>query len=902
VYEQSVKSGGFQGELESLRRRIRELEAIEAERQGSDSGELAAELVERCKELDCLYSISSIVERPGITLKELLAEVVEALPTAWRFSEAARARIILEDKEFRSIDFVPGEWTQQADISIGAKKCGRIEVVYNETVPCGGEGPFLAEEARLLGAVAERLGRIIERMRNEKALRDEKDFTEHVLNALTDAFYVVGINGDLIRWNRVLSREFGYTDEELSSMNVLDFFEGDDAERQRDFYETLLGNGRGGIESTTVTKDGRRIPYYFQSTLLRDVDGRPYAICGVGRDITEQKRAREAMRVSEERYRDIFENASDLIQSVTPEGRYLYVNRAWRGALGYTEEEIKNLTVEDVIHPEDLEHCLQVIREVMDGKEARSVEARFISRDGEEIMVEGSASCHFEEGKPIYTRGIFRDISERRKMEEALKTSEQYFRSLIENAYDAVTVLNPDGSMRYTSPSFERMTGYKPDELIGLNAFEFIHSEDIPNVLDVFTEGQKEPHKTATAEYRFHHADGSWHYVEAVGRNLLADPAVQGIVVNYRDVTLKREIENALRESEEKFRTIAGTARDAIIMINDEGKISYWNPAAEKIFGYRSEEVMGEDMHKIIVPQAKHENYLREMSSFGKDGRGSLIGTTREMTGMAKGGERIPIETSLSSLLIGGRWHALGIARDISERKKAEEALRAVNRELETFAHTLSHDLRSPLSFAYGYAFMLQNRKLQQLDRDGREWLDEIVLSLIRMDNFITSLLEYARAGQPGGETTRVEPGKIIDEVLKELGTGLRESGLEVTIDGELPAVRVDAVKLGQVLTNLISNSIKYAETGSPLRIAVGSSVDGDEVTFHISDNGRGIPEEKLETIFEPFTRLQSGDSSNGLGIGLSTVKRAVEGWGGRVWAESPPGEGATFHFTAPSA
>ncbi len=489
-----------------------------------------------------------------------------------------------------------------------------------------------------------------------------------------------------------------------------------------------------------------------------------------------------------------------------------------------------------------------------------------------------------------------------REAEEAISASERWFRSLIENAYDAVTVLDADGTMRYISPSFERMTGYDPEELTGKVAFDFIHPEDLPALAAMFAEKLQEPYSVATAEYRYRHAAGSWRYLEAVGSNLLADEAVRGIVVNYHDITERREMEEALRESEERFRALAATAHDAIIMINDLGEITFWNAAAERMFGYAADEVMGRDLHKMMIPEEMHAAYHRDIAAFSVTGSGRMLGKTHELEGRRKDGGRFAMELSLSSLRVGGRWHAVGIVRDISERKEVEERLRAANRELEAFAHTLSHDLRGMLSTAYGYARMLERVCGNSLDRERRSWLEEIIKSLTRMDRFTASLLEYARAGVPEGAATRIPLREALDLALRGLEPVFMKRGVELNVAEPLPEVKADATRLQQVLYNLLHNAARHAGAAAPPRVALSASSRGEEVVVAVSDNGKGIPAEKLDIIFEPFVRLRGEGDAQGLGIGLSTVRRAVEGWGGKVWVESEPGRGSTFFFTVPAA
>ncbi|MDY6794692.1 MAG: HAMP domain-containing sensor histidine kinase [Actinomycetota bacterium] len=226
---------------------------------------------------------------------------------------------------------------------------------------------------------------------------------------------------------------------------------------------------------------------------------------------------------------------------------------------------------------------------------------------------------------------------------------------------------------------------------------------------------------------------------------------------------------------------------------------------------------------------------------------------------------------------------------NIDRRKRMEEELRSRSLELESFAQTMSHDLRSPISLIGGYA---------EAEIDA---LDSIMRAAHHMDDSVTSLLEYAGAESPAGQAERVEPAGIVGEILEGLGVELERRGLEIDVQGDMPAVPLDPLRLEQALANLVGNAVKHMTANPQPRIEIGASSESETVTFFVGDNGPGLPPNKLDQIFRPFKSF-SITGTQGLGIGLSTVKRAVEGWGGRAWVESAPGEGATFFFTAPSA
>ncbi|MBN2124480.1 MAG: PAS domain S-box protein [Deltaproteobacteria bacterium] len=290
---------------------------------------------------------------------------------------------------------------------------------------------------------------------------------------------------------------------------------------------------------------------------VKDETGRVTLLIPEGRDITHLKEAEDALRESEERYRDLFENANDLIQAVAPDGRFLYVNRAWRETLGYGEEEVERLSVFDIIHPDSRAHCREVFRQVLGGEKVESFEAAFLAKKGGKILLEGNLNCRFVEGRPVSTRAIFRDITERKEIEEALKISE------------------------------------------------------------------------------------------------------------------------------ERFRTIAASAQDAIVSVDNDGRISYWNPSAARIFGYQEKEALGRDIHDLLAPEKYHTQCQQGFDRWRSTGKGPVIGSVRELTALRRDGSEIPIELSLSSVRIRGAWNAIGLVRDITKRKRAEAELEKRTRDLD---------------------------------------------------------------------------------------------------------------------------------------------------------------------------------------------------------------------------
>ncbi|MFC1908932.1 PAS domain S-box protein [Chloroflexota bacterium] len=379
------------------------------------------DLRERVKELGCLYGIARIMEKTDIPLNDQYQEVVNLLRNAWQYPEVTCTRIIIDDIKVETDNYRETKWKQSSDITVYGKKAGTVQVYYLEERPVIDEGPFSKEERLLIDAVAERLGRVTERNQAEEALRQSEENLKAYLENAPDAVYLNDLKGNFLYGNKIAEKLTGYKREELigKSFLKLNLLPAKYWKKAGKLLAlSAIGRPTGPDELELVRMDGSRIWTSISTTPIKQ-EGKIIVI-GFVRDITERKQAEEALRESEQRFRDLFENASDLIQSVTTDGHFIYVNRAWRETLGYTQEEIAGLSMLDIIHLDSQAHCMEVFQRVMSGENIEGIEAAFVTKDGRKIMVEGNANCKFTDGKPVATRGIFRDITERKRAEEAL--------------------------------------------------------------------------------------------------------------------------------------------------------------------------------------------------------------------------------------------------------------------------------------------------------------------------------------------------------------------------------------------------------------------------------------------------------------------------------------------------
>ena len=270
-----------------------------------------------------------------------------------------------------------------------------------------------------------------------------------------------------------------------------------------------------------------------------------------------------------------------------------------------------------------------------------------------------------------------------------IRRREEHFRGLTEHGMDITQAFTESGKIVYQSPSHTNILGYAPKELLGKCAFDLFHEEDKAQWESVLT-SLLNGDGVEFFEHRLRHKQGYYQYFESNCINLLNNKALKAIVLNARDVTERKRAEEGRRENEEKLQNISASAQDAIIMMDNDGNISYWNEAAVKIFGYTKEEAIGQELHMFISPERYHEAYKQGYSRFQWTGEGDAVGKTLELLGVKKDGTEFPFELSLSAVKIKTKWNAIGILRDITERKQAEEALRESERglaEAQRIAH-----------------------------------------------------------------------------------------------------------------------------------------------------------------------------------------------------------------------
>jgi PAS domain S-box-containing protein len=362
-----------------------------------------------------------------------------------------------------------------------------------------------------------------------------------------------------------------------------------------------------------------------------------------------------------------------------------------------------------------------------------------------------------------------------------------------------------------------------------------------------------------------------------------------------------------LAESPALLGGIVQLASEGILSIDEHQRIHLFNAGAEEIFGWTASEIFGQPLSLLIPPRYHRQHDEEHLPLFARAHPAARrMGERSEVYGRRRSGEEFPAEVSISKIDIAGKRMYNAVVRDVTERKRYEAALHArseelarSNAELEQFAYVASHDLQEPLRMVASYTQLLQRRYQGKLDEQADKYIHFAVDGAQRMQALINDLLALSRVGTQGKPFVPTDVSHVVARALRWLERALAESSGMVAV-GPMPTVLADPGQLEQVVQNLIANALKFRRPGKQPRVEVSAERGEGAWVFAVRDNGIGFEQQFAEQIFLVFQRLHTRAEYAGTGVGLAICKKIVERHGGRIWAESAPGAGATFRFTVP--
>jgi PAS domain S-box-containing protein len=508
--------------------------------------------------------------------------------------------------------------------------------------------------------------------------------------------------------------------------------------------------------------------------------------------------------------------------------------------------------------------------------------------------------------------------AQKQQAEQLLRESEYRYHTLASISPVGIFRTDTNGSTTYVNPQWCSIASMSFDAAMGDGWLEAVHPDDRARLMQGWRESTVSG-KTSVTEYRFLHPDGSIAWV--MGRAVpeyAPDNKVAGYVGTITDITERKQAEAALKASERQLSLIYENISDVLFYLAVEGEDRYRfitvNKAFLKVTGLQAGQVEGKPVLEVIPPPA-HKLVLGNYRKAIQTKKAVRWEEISEYPAGRKYGEVsvIPIVDADGSVT-----HLIGTVHDITERKQSEEQiqklnadlerrvlertiqLETLNKELESFSYSVSHDLRAPLRAISGFSEIISRRHRDDLNEEGRHYVDNIVQASERMGRLIDDLLTYARLGRTGVRVEPVSLKRLLKDIQRNLQVRLVETGGRLNLPEDLPTVRGDQTLLMQVFTNLLENALKYTRAGAPPQIWLTYTLEDEHIVVQVRDNGIGIPAEYQEKIFNMFQRLHTEEEYPGTGIGLASVKKSVELLGGSVWVESKEGEGSTFFVRLP--
>ncbi len=623
-----------------------------------------------------------------------------------------------------------------------------------------------------------------------------------------------------------------------------------------------------------------------------------------------RRESESRMAQMEGRYRGLLEAAPDAMVVVNQAGQIILLNVQAERQFRYPRDELLGQKVEVIIPQGFAERLIadgtRSAAEALAQQIGTGIELIGQRRDGSEFPIELMLSP-LDSAEGILITAAIRDISVRKEAERHLARMEGRYRGLLEAAPDAMVVVDHAGDIVLLNVQAERKFGYSRDELLGQKVTNIIPDGFAERLIADGTRSAAEAlaQQIGTGiELIGLRKDGGEFPIE-----LMLSPldSTEGILVTaaVRDISVRKNAEKYLAQMEGRYRGLLEAAPDAMVVVNQTGDIVLLNLQAEKQFGYRRDELLGQKVTSI-VPEGFAERLIADRLRSAEDALAQQIGTGIELTGLRKDGGEFPIELMLSPLESGDVTLVTAAIRNISVRKAAEqelaqkvEELSRSNEELGQFAYIASHDLQEPLRMVASYTQLLSRRYTGKLDKDADEFIAYAVDGANRMQRLIQDLLTFSRVGTKINDLRDISSEDALRRALMNLQRAIDDSGAVVTHD-PLPTVLADETQLVQLFQNLVGNAIKYQGPGIPRVHISAQKSGGEKSTFSVRDNGLGIDPKYFERIFGMFQRLHKRDEFDGTGIGLAICKKVVERHGGSISVESEPGKGSTFHFTVP--
>ncbi len=668
-------------------------------------------------------------------------------------------------------------------------------------------------------------------------------------------------------------------------------------------------------------------------------------------DITNRKNTEQALQDSKSLYHDLVETAQDLIWQCDSEGRYTYLNPAWEQVFGYKLEEMLGKRFMDFQIPEYAQRDLEQFSKLTEGGFLYGFETTHQHKNGNDIHLVFNAKATLDkDGHITGTRGTAYDITERKQAENLIRENEAKFSSVFNSSPIAYSLMDMDGKLMNTNPAFSHMSGYLREEALGKTTLELnlIGPADRKHIREIADQNGA----FKNFEFDLLRRDGTIHPV-SLSRTTISindKPFILGMAI---DIAERVRAENEIKRRVESLATLVAvgnrfiaslelealfqTTTDGLVQLIGMDSSAIYLQENDSLFLWATTPPLPPDFPEIYRKAPIHDHpHIQKAMQAGvpvliPDLQEADLTPAERQVSEARGLRTVlylPITIGAESkgiLIIG----SVGAPRPISQSEidvcttlanqaalsiangqyhqqlkqyAAELEQRVVERtaQLESFAYSVSHDLKAPLRGIHGYSHLLLKHYADQLDDEGKLFIQNVYKAAQNMSQLIDDLLAYSRMERRQIVHREVDIVGIVEALLDEFEHPIKTNAIDVQVQLPCTRLQADVESLVQILRNLIDNAIKFTEYETHPRIEIGGKLEESSCVLWVRDNGIGFEMRYTDRIFEIFQRLHRVDEYPGTGIGLAIVKKAMQRMGGRVWAESEPGMGATFYLEFP--
>ncbi len=778
---------------------------------------------------------------------------------------------------------------------------------------------------------------ITERRQTETALRESEEKFRSLVENMNDIVYSADTQGILTYISPAIENAGGYKPHEMIGKHVSSFISDEDWHfADERFRQLMSGNPTGYSEYQMKNKTGG---IFFAKISSHPVfrEGSVAGIQGIITDISARKQAEMNLRQSEEQYRILVENLSEAMYITDLKGVVSYISPVIEKIAGFRPEEINGRHLSEFFHPDDLPIIADKFQKMLSGQEVEPSEVRVPHKSGDVIWIRTSSRLHVRNGIISGLQGLLTDITARKHAEEALKRSNSVLKAQQEASIDGIVTVDENRSVTDYNQRFiqlwnvpEHIVQSHDDKKLLRHMLSVLKSpgtylENVRHLYEnIFKKGQDEVET-------FDGRTLEWYCAPVIS----SEKQYLGKIWFFRDISERKRSEQALLEGEERYRNLVENISDVVYILDPKGFVLYVSPVVESVTGHSPEDVKGRNISELIHPEdlpTLYEQFQKLIS-----GQKAPV---LEYRFYKKTGEICWARTSnRPSFKNGVIQNVHGIITDITERKrveqeimKAKEAAESANRAKSEFLANMSHEIRTPMNSVLGFLKLtLEYPDLPEFQKKNLSTAYHSAKSLLTLLNDILDLSKL-ESGRLELENRPFDLRQMIQDTLKVFEIKSREKGLDLSfhIHPNLsPCYTGDPVRLRQIITNLIGNAVKFTEKGSvrlevrnaELKMANGEcsmvneeckiqhadatnhspfTIQHSTLLFSVSDTGIGIPADRRDKIFEPFTQADSSTSRKygGTGLGTTISRQLAELMHGRIWVESEEGKGSTFHFT----